>query len=124
MKANSGLKCYQTPAISMRRELILEKLDTAKIKAILFDLGDTLIHGNFTAGQTESVWEEIYKQLINPQADPAIPTLPQIRSAWQTHVQSAMARVWQEKIEQELEFLPMIQRAFEAAGLARASDPI
>jgi putative hydrolase of the HAD superfamily len=102
----------------------LEKLETAKIKAILFDLGDTLIHGNFTAGQTESVWEEIYSQLINPQADPAIPSLAQIRAAWQTHVQSAMARVWREKIEQELEFLPMIQRAFEEAGLERATDPL
>lgn len=102
----------------------MEKLETAKIKAILFDLGDTLIHGNFTAGQTASVWEEIYARLINPQADPAIPSLAQIRSAWQIHVQSAMARVWKEKTEQELEFLPMIQRAFEAAGLERASDPL
>ncbi len=92
------------------------------LKAVLFDLGDTLIHGNFTAGQTESVWEDIYRELINPQAAADIPELAQIRAAWQQHVQRAMARTWREKTEEELEFLPLVRQAFEAAGLPQTDD--
>lgn len=94
-----------------------------KISAVIFDLGDTLIHGNFTAGQTESVWEEIYRQIINPQGLRDVPELAHIRRAWQEHVQSAMARTWREKSEKEVDFLPLIQRAFEAAGHKRGNDP-
>ncbi len=92
------------------------------VKAVLFDLGDTLIHGNFTAGATESVWEDIYRELINPANQPGTPNLAALREAWQEHVQAAMARTWREKTEQEVEFLPLIQQAFRAAHLPQADD--
>jgi putative hydrolase of the HAD superfamily len=93
------------------------------IRAVIFDLGDTLIHGNFTAGATGTIWEEIYRQLINPAQASAIPELARLREAWQEHVQSAMARTWSEKTEQELEFMPLVQQAFRAAGMPQAEDP-
>lgn len=94
----------------------------AKTEAVLFDLGDTLIHGNFTAGAVDSVWEEIYRELINPNNSEDVPDLALIRAAWQEHVQTAMARTWREKTEQEVAFLPLVQQAFKVAGLARATD--
>ncbi len=92
------------------------------LKAVIFDLGDTLIHGNFTAGASEEIWEEVYARLINPLALQDITPLKVLRSAWQTHVQSAMARTWQEKTEKELEFLPLIQTAFREARFPQADD--
>jgi putative hydrolase of the HAD superfamily len=92
------------------------------IETVLFDLGDTLIHGNFTPGHTESVWEEIYQRLINPHQVADLPTLAQIRLAWHEHVYAAMACTWRDKTEQELDFLPMVQQAFEAAGVPQAHD--
>ncbi len=92
------------------------------IQAVIFDLGDTLIHGNFTAGATETIWEEIYAQLINPAQEATIPELALLRSAWQEHVQTAMARTWREKTEQEVEFMPLVRQAFRSAGIAQAED--
>ncbi len=93
-----------------------------KVRAVIFDLGDTLIHGNFTAGATEEVWDEIYCRLINPAAAPHIPPLADLRRAWRDYVQVAMARTWREKTELELDFLPLIQSAFQAAGMPQAGD--
>ena len=87
------------------------------VRAVIFDLGDTLIHGNFTAGATESVWDDIYDQLINPAKEASIPELRLLRAAWQEHVQTAMARTWVEKTEQEVEFMPLVRQAFRAAGI-------
>lgn len=92
------------------------------IRAVIFDLGDTLIHGNFTAGATDTIWEEIYSQLINPAQEVTIPELALLRAAWQEHVQTAMARTWREKIEQEVEFMPLVRQAFRSAGMPRADD--
>lgn len=92
------------------------------VEVVLFDLGDTLIHGNFTAGAVDSVWEDIYRELINPAAAADVPTLSVLRAAWREHVQTAMARTWSEKTEEELEFLPLIQRAFRAARMPQADD--
>ena len=93
----------------------LEKFQN--VRAVIFDLGDTLIHGNFTAGATDTVWEDIYAQLINPAKETTIPELKLLRAAWHQHVQTAMARTWQEKTEQEVEFLPLVRQAFQAAGI-------
>jgi putative hydrolase of the HAD superfamily len=87
------------------------------VRAVIFDFGDTLIHGNFTAGATEAVWEDIYTQLINPAGETSIPGLKVLRAAWQEHVQVAMARTWKEKTEQEVEFLPLVRQAFRAAAI-------
>ncbi|MBN9391799.1 MAG: HAD family hydrolase [Chloroflexi bacterium] len=87
------------------------------IRAVIFDFGDTLIHGNFTAGATDTVWEDIYAQLINPRRDTTIPELKVLRAAWHEHVQTAMARTWKEKTEQEVEFLPLVRQAFLVAGI-------
>lgn len=93
------------------------------IRAVIFDLGDTLIQGNFTAGAIDDIWEEIYRQLINPAQTDAVPELARLRAAWHEHVQSAMARTWREKSEQEVEFMPLVQRAFRAVGMPQAEDP-
>ena len=92
------------------------------IGVVLFDLGDTLIHGNFTAGATDTVWEDIYRQLLNPSRLSGTPALTELRRAMREHVQSAMARTWLEKTEQEIEFLPLIQQAFRAAQMPQAED--
>ncbi|HEX2915235.1 MAG TPA: HAD family hydrolase [Chloroflexia bacterium] len=92
------------------------------LQAVIFDMGDTLIHGNFTAGATESVWEEIYSRLLNPDDSPDIPSLAEFRRAWLENVQAAMAQTWLEKPEQELDFLPLVQKAFHAAGMPQAND--
>jgi HAD superfamily hydrolase (TIGR01549 family) len=93
------------------------------IQAVIFDLGDTLIQGNFTAGAIDDIWEEIYRQLINPGQESTVPELARLREAWKEHVQSAMARTWREKTEQEVDFFPLVQQAFRSAGIAQAEDP-
>ena len=97
-------------------------MKSEQVQAILFDLGDTLIHGNFTAGATYSVWQDVYRQLINPTGSANLATLDQLYDAIQQHVQPAMARTWREKTEREVEFLPLMQTAFRAAGLPQAED--
>lgn len=94
-----------------------QKTKFENVRAVIFDLGDTLIHGNFTAGATESVWNDIYSQIINPAGEASVPELRLLRAAWHEHVQSAMARTWREKTEQEVEFLPLVRQAFQAAGI-------
>jgi putative hydrolase of the HAD superfamily len=93
-----------------------------KVNAVLFDFGDTLIHGNFTSGATDWVWEEIYREVINPAASGEIAALPEIRAAWREHVQSAMARTWTEKTEQEIDYVTVVQKAFAHAKLPLAAD--
>lgn len=100
--------------------LTVEKIQG--IQAVLFDFGDTLIHGNFTSGAVESVWEEVYRQVINPESHSEIAPLAQVRSAWQEYVQSAMAQTWREKTEREVDFVAVVQQAFEAVQLPRATD--
>lgn len=92
------------------------------IKAILFDFGDTLIHGNFTSGAVDSVWEEVYRRVINPQNQTDIASLPTVRAAWKEYVQSAMAQTWRDKTEREVDFVAVVQQAFAAADLPRAGE--
>lgn len=101
------------------------KKDFSKISTILFDLGDTLIHGNFTAGETQAVWEEIYTRLILTEARDGIeiPSLARLREAMTEHISRAMAVIWKEKTEKEADILELFKAAFEAAGLPRAAEP-
>jgi HAD superfamily hydrolase (TIGR01549 family) len=98
------------------------------LSTVLFDLGDTLIHGNFTAGATQAVWEEVYERLILQERDPnnsgyVTPPLTRIREAVAEHVGKAMAVTWKEKTEEEMDILALFKAAFEAAGLPRAAEP-
>ncbi|NWJ45161.1 MAG: HAD family hydrolase [Chloroflexi bacterium] len=86
------------------------------IRAVLLDLGDTLISGNITSGDTETIWEEVYCTLINPCHDSSIPSLPTIRAAIKEHVHNQMAQVWKYKIEKEQDALEMYNIAFAATG--------
>jgi HAD superfamily hydrolase (TIGR01509 family) len=92
------------------------------VQAVLFDLGDTLIHGNFTTGETEIVWAEIYHNIINPHQNPNIPDLTTIRKAIADNVGKAMAHTWKHKIEEEMEIIPLFAKAFEVAGLPNYQD--
>lgn len=87
------------------------------VRAVLLDLGDTLIHGNFTAGDSQQVWEEIYTTLINPHNDPALPTLPYLRHCMDEKVRKVMAATWALKTEEEQNLPELFMSAFEAAGL-------
>ncbi len=96
-----------------------------EVAAVLLDLGDTLIHGNFTTGATEAVWEEIYTRLIMQEATAnfVVPPLQKIREAMAEHVGKVMAGTWRDKTEEEMDILSMFKAAFEAAGLPRAGEP-
>jgi putative hydrolase of the HAD superfamily len=92
------------------------------VQAVLFDLGDTLIHGNFTTGETEIVWAEVYQTIINPANDPLIPDLTTIRKAIADNVGKAMAYTWKHKVEEEMEIIPLFAKAFAVAGLTNCND--
>ncbi len=87
------------------------------IRAVLLDLGDTLIHGNFTAGDSHVVWQEIYTTLINPHNDPTLPTLPYLRKCMDEKVRQVMAQTWALKTEEEQNLPELFLKAFEFAGL-------
>ncbi len=92
------------------------------VRAVLLDLGDTLIGGNVTAGETQPVWEEVYATIINPDNDLAIPTLATLRSAMDEHVGKVMAHTWKYKTEKEHDLLELFQNAFQYAGFANSHD--
>jgi putative hydrolase of the HAD superfamily len=92
------------------------------VQVVLFDLGDTLIHGNFTTGETEAVWAEVYNTIINPDNDPGLPDLTTIRRAIADNVGKAMAYTWKHKVEEEMEIIPLFAKAFEVAGLPNYKD--
>jgi HAD superfamily hydrolase (TIGR01509 family) len=86
------------------------------VKAVLFDLGDTLIHGNFTTGETDHIWEEVYGCLINPNNNVSLPTLAVLRRSIEANVGRAMAHTWKYKTEKELDVLELFRAAFNEAG--------
>src|SRR5690348_16645353 len=91
--------------------------DFSGVRNVLLDLGDTLIHGNFTAGATQAVWEEIYTRLISSEAgqdtDYLVPPLEHIREAIAKHVGQVMAVAWRDKTEEEMDILALFKAAFE-----------
>ena len=86
------------------------------IRAVLLDLGDTLISGNITSGDTETVWEEVYCTLINPSQTSSLPSFLNLRAAIKEHVDNKMEQVWKYKIEREQDALEMYSIAFAATG--------
>jgi HAD superfamily hydrolase (TIGR01509 family) len=100
----------------------MSQIPFSGVRAVLLDLGDTLMGGNVTAGETQPVWEEVYATIINPTNDPAIPTLAALRSAMNEHVSKVMAHTWQHKTEKEQDLLELFQNAFKHAGFANSHD--
>ncbi len=111
----------------MSNRMTNNQANLSNVRVVLLDLGDTLIHGNFTAGDSQAVWEEIYARLILSEAvqgaNYIVPPLEKIREAIAEHVSRAMANIWRDKTEEEQDILVLFKAAFEAAGLPRAAEP-
>src|SRR5689334_23270477 len=92
--------------------------DFSGVRNVLLDLGDTLIHGNFTAGATRRGWERISPRLVSSEAgedtDYLVPPLERIREAIAEHVGQVMAVAWRDKTGEEMDILALFKAAFEA----------
>jgi HAD superfamily hydrolase (TIGR01549 family) len=91
------------------------------IRAILFDLGGTLLRNSITAEEERCIWEQVYTGFVIPETVKwgihPVPSLERFYEVIVEQVGRVIARNGQNRSERELEYLPLFALAFETAGL-------
>jgi HAD superfamily hydrolase (TIGR01549 family) len=91
------------------------------IRALLFDLGGTLLRNSITVEEERSIWKQVYDGLVISETMKRgihpVPSLERLYELIVEQVGRVIARNGQNRSERELDYLPLFALAFETAGL-------
>src|SRR5215217_1053255 len=91
-----------------------------QIRAVIFDLEDTLYSVDKSDEKHSELWVEIYQQLIAPVDSQGRVKPKVIQQSVYKHVVQRLQQLWSEKYEEEPEVPELYANALRVAGVAQA----